>query len=150
MMSEVFGLAIHNVASFSWEILKILPPLLLLMSLLDAWVPRNFIEGKLGQDSGMQGMLFALLLGTTAAGPLFAAFPVALSLSRKGASTANVVVFLGAWSTLKLPMLLLESRFLGWEFTFWRIALTTPLVALIGVLVGRLSPLKNGETYSAT
>lgn len=114
------------------EVLAIVPAVLILIGLFDAWVPKEVVERGLGPKSGLRGLLFALLLGTGAAGPLYAAFPIGLSLREKGARTANLVIFLGAWATIKLPMLMMESAFLGTRFAMLRLALTAPGIVACG------------------
>ncbi len=123
------------------EVLAIVPSVLILLALFDAWVPKAVIERNLGAGSGAKGVLLALLLGTGAAGPIYAAFPIALALRAKGARTANLVVFLGAWATIKLPMLMLESAYLGSRFALLRLALTVPAILAMGFLLERLDPL---------
>ena len=132
--------ALLNAAGFLGEVLLILPPVLVLMGLLEAWVPRQLVEAHLGAASGWRGAGLAVLLGTSAAGPLYAAFPLALALGAKGARLANVAIFLGAWGAIKLPMLLIESNFLGVRFALLRLALTIPCVLAIGYLLERLLP----------
>lgn len=121
------------------DILAILPPALVLLSIVDSWIPHSTVESHLGAKSGVRGWLTALLLGSFAAGPLFAAFPIAKSLFEKATRTANVVIFLGAWATIKLPMLLMESHFLGMRFSLLRLALTVPFIIAIGLIVEKLS-----------
>jgi uncharacterized membrane protein YraQ (UPF0718 family) len=125
----------ENIFQFSVEILKILPPVLVLMALIEVWISREWMESQLGKKSGIKGVILSLLLGSTAAGPLFAAFPIAFSMKKKGVRTANLVIFLGAWSTIKIPLLLLESNFLGVQFALWRLVITVPLIVLIGYLL---------------
>lgn len=120
------------------QILAILPAVLVLLALFDAWVPRAVVERSLGPGSGLRGVAFALLLGTAAAGPIYAAFPLGLSLREKGARTANLVIFLGAWATIKAPMLLLESAYLGPRFTLIRFVLTVPGILGCGFFMERL------------
>ena len=60
------------------------------------------------------------MLGAAAAGPLYGAFPVAAVMMKKGASFFNVMVFIGAWSTLKIPMFLFETKYLGGLFSVTR------------------------------
>jgi len=122
------------------SILAIVPAVLVLIALFDAWVPRAVVERNLGPGSGLRGMALALLLGTAAAGPIYAAFPIGLALRQKGARTANLVIFLGAWASIKLPMLLLESAFLGTRFACLRLALTLPGIIGCGLLMERLEP----------
>ena len=125
------------------ELLWILPPVLLLIALIDAWVPRRLVEARLGPGSGFQGPLLALLLGTAAAGPIYAAFPVALALRAKGARTANLVIFLGAWAAIKIPMLMLESAYLGPRFALLRLGLTLPGVFAAGFLMEKVVPVES-------
>ena len=47
-------------------------------------------------------------LGTAAAGPIYAAFPLGLSLREKGARTANLVIFLGAGDIWRQGLKVLE------------------------------------------
>jgi uncharacterized membrane protein YraQ (UPF0718 family) len=123
----------------------ILPPVLLLLALLEAWLPSGAIESNLGKGAGVKGMLIATLMGSMAAGPLFAAFPIAASLSRKGGSTANTVIFLGSWATIKIPMLMMESRFLGVKFSLLRLVITIPFILLMGALMEKWSPLDHSD-----
>jgi uncharacterized membrane protein YraQ (UPF0718 family) len=64
-----------------------------------------------------------------AAGPLYAAFPIAAIMIKKGAKFTNILIFLGAWSTMKIPMFLFEMASLGYDF-----AVTRLLLSLVGIL----------------
>jgi uncharacterized membrane protein YraQ (UPF0718 family) len=112
------------------EMLLILPPVFVLLGLMDVWVPRETMTRLMGDDSGLRGMALGVFLGAAAAGPLYGAFPIALALTRKGASLRNVMIFVGSWSTLKIPMFLFETAALGpaWSVTRW-------LTSLMGVVV---------------
>jgi uncharacterized membrane protein YraQ (UPF0718 family) len=136
---QVATRAWHHTFDFALSILGILPPVLLLIGLLEAWIPATLVGDYLGEKSGAKGMFFAALMGSLAAGPLFTAFPVAASMTQKGGRLANTVIFLGAWATIKVPLLLMESRFLGLKFSLLRLAVTLPFIVLIGVLVEVLS-----------
>ncbi|WP_328760909.1 permease [Geomonas azotofigens] len=133
-------LAALNSTGFLMEVLSIVPPVMVLMGLMDVWVPRRLVESHLGPDSGAIGAGVAMLLGTAAAGPLYAAFPVAVSLRRKGARLANIVIFLGTWGTIKIPMILMESSFISLRFALLRLALTVPCILVCGYLMERLLP----------
>lgn len=136
--SNIIFQTLLNSFQFSIIVFKIFPPVLILMGLLDAWVPREKIIQHLGVKSGLKGVMLSLLIGSVAAGPLFAAFPIAQSLSDKGVRTSNTVIFLGAWATIKVPMLIMESSFLGARFAILRLVITVPFIILIGHLVERL------------
>lgn len=110
------------------EMLAILPAIFILLGLLDVWVPRETMIKMMGEGAGARGVALAFLLGSAAAGPLYAAFPIAVVLLQKGARLRNVLVFIGAWSTTKIPMLLFELGSMGWKFTVTRF-----LVNLLGI-----------------
>ena len=120
------------------EMILIIPPIFVLLGLLDVWVPRETMIKYLGDKSGVKGMLLAILLGSAAAGPLYGAFPVALVFMKKGARFANVLLFLGAWSTTKIPMLLFEFSALGATFTLTRLAVSLVGIFVIAFLVEKL------------
>jgi uncharacterized membrane protein YraQ (UPF0718 family) len=130
----------RNAAGFILEVLPIIPPVMVLMGLLDVWTPRKLVEDNLGAGSGVLGAMLAVVLGTAAAGPIYAAFPVAVSLRNKGATTANIAIFLGAWATIKIPMILMESSFIGLRFALLRLAFTIPGVLCVGYLMGKMVP----------
>ena len=117
------------------EMISILPPILVLCGLFDAWVPRQTIERLMGEASGARGASIALLLGTVAMGPLYAAFPIGKSLLEKGASLYNVAVFLCVWASIKIPMILFETKFLGARFALLRLALTIPSILIVSGLM---------------
>ncbi len=122
-------------AQYFKEMALIMPPVFLLMGLSEVWIPKNAIQKWLGKDAGVKGTAFALVFGTLPTGPLYIAFPLAASLLRKGASIHNMVVFLGAWAALKIPQLLVETEFLGPEFTALRFVTTLGVLLLMGVVM---------------
>jgi len=88
----------------------------------------------MGENSGFIGVAIAFFLGSAAAGPLYAAFPVAGILLKKGSKLSNVLIFIGAWSTTKIPLLLFEASSLGWKFMVLRFVINIPGIALIAYL----------------
>lgn len=124
-----------NATHFTLEVFKVFPAILVLMGLIDVWIPESFIENNLGKSSGMRGQVISLVLGSFASGPLFASFPIALSLLKKGGRVQNVVIFIGAWSTIKIPMILMESSFLSLRFSLLRFVITIPFLFLIGYVM---------------
>lgn len=140
---SVAGLSVTKSVSFLVEVLLIVPPVMILMGLLDAWVPRQLVEAHLGRDAGVRGSVVAILLGTAAAGPLYAAFPIALSLQQKGARLANVVIFLGTWATIKIPMIVMEGSFIGLRFALLRLTFTIPCVLAVGYLMEAMMPVES-------
>lgn len=120
------------------EMLTIIPPIFLLLGLLDVWVPRELLIRHMGPGSGLRGVMLAILIGSAAAGPLYGAFPVAAVLMKKGASFKNVMIFLGAWSTTKIPMVLFEISSLGRTFALTRLAASLVGIFIITLVVDRV------------
>jgi len=122
-----------------WMVLEILPPILVLVALLDVWVGKETMAALMGRSSGVKGLLIALALGSVAAGPLFIAFPIASMLARKGARYAYVVFFLGVWATTKLPVLLFELTFMGTTFTVLHVGVSLTLGLAGAFLIERFA-----------
>ncbi len=95
----------------------VLPPIFILIGLLDVWVPKETMVKFMGQRSGFVGGLIAVFIGAVGAGPLYVAFPIAALLIKKGARLAYVFLFLGAWTSVKLPIFMFEWASFGATFT---------------------------------
>jgi len=118
--------------------LGIIPPVFILVGLFDVWVPREKVTRHLGDRSGLKGTGLSIALGALAAGPLYAAFPIAEVMLRKGTSLRNIFIFIGAWSTMKIPMLLFEVQSLGMRFAISRYAMSFLGVFLIAFFLDKL------------
>lgn len=128
-----------EIISFQAEtMLLVIPPIFVLLGLLDAWVPREQMVRFMGPGAGIKGGVLAFLLGSFAAGPLYGAFPVAAVLMKKGAGFSNILIFIGAWSTTKVPMLLFESSALGARFALSRLAIDIVGIVLIAMAIKAL------------
>ena len=78
-------------------------------------------------------------------GPLYGAFPVAAVMMKKGASPYNVMLFLGAWSTLKIPMFLFETQYLGLTFSVPRWISSLVGIVVMAFLIDRWVPEKEKQ-----
>ena len=134
LLPDLGKLALNNTLGSLKEMLSVLPPIFILLGLLDVWVDRATMMKYTGKGSGFKGVLIAFLLGSAAAGPLYAAFPFAAVMLKKGSSLFNVLIFIGAWSTTKIPLLAFEASSMGIKFTLIRLALSLvgiPIIALV-------------------
>jgi len=139
--NSAFGLrAGTNLYGFLIEMASVLPAMFLLVGLFEVWVPRHLVERHTGVNAGAAAVVWVILLATLQAGPLYGAFPVAMSLWRKGCAPRNVFIYLGAFSAMKIPMLTFEVAFLGWSFSLARTLITLPVFILIGFAMERLLP----------
>jgi uncharacterized membrane protein YraQ (UPF0718 family) len=116
------------------EMLSVVPPIFILLGLLDVWVKRETMVKLMGERSKFVGIFIAFFLGSAAAGPLYAAFPVAGMLLKKGSKFSNVLIFIGAWSTTKIPLLLFEASSMGWTFMLLRFAIDIPVIVIIAYI----------------
>jgi len=114
------------------EMITFIPFLFIIVGLFDVWFPKEKIEKHIGDESGVKGIFTVIILAMLQAGPLYGAFPVAYILYKKGASIKNIFIYLGAFSTLKIPMLGIEIGYLGLNFTLSRTLVALPLFILVG------------------
>ncbi|MDZ7371961.1 MAG: permease, partial [candidate division KSB1 bacterium] len=131
----VIDMTKSHLVPFFIEMLSFLPPLFILIGLFDVWVPKETVVKYIGERSGVRGTVIVILFAMLQAGPLYVAFPIAHLLLKKGISLRNVFIYLGAFSTLKIPMLTFEMTFLGVRFSLLRTAITIPVFILIAVLM---------------
>lgn len=145
-VNVVVGLTLPEIGAKSFELtrnnllemISVIPPIFVLLGLLDVWVDRATMIRYTGKRSGLKGVLIAFLLGSAAAGPLYAAFPVAAVMLKKGSSLFNVFIFIGAWSTTKIPLLTFEAASLGLTFTLTRLMLSIIGIVLIAATADSL------------
>jgi len=126
-----------NFNEFFIEMISFIPFLFILIGLFDVWFPKEMLEKHIGQESGIKGIFLVILLAMLQAGPLYGAFPVAYLLHKKGASVKNIFIYLGAFSSMKIPMLGIEMGYLGIKFTILRTLISLPLFILIGYMMER-------------
>jgi len=126
----------QNFVSFSVTMLKILPGAFILIGLFEVWVKRETIERHFGEESGIRGYLWAILLSSATVGGIYVAFPIAYSLYHKGAKLSIIFTYLGAAAICRIPMTIFEASFLGIKFTAIRWLVSLPLVIITSILLG--------------
>lgn len=127
--------ALSNSTYYLIEMAQILPVIFMLTVAIDVLIPKEWIVKRLGKKSGLGGAALALAFGSLSAGPIYAAFPIAKTLHKKGASIGNVVVILSAWAVIKVPMLANEAKFLGPGFMAVRWILTVAFIFGVGLIM---------------
>lgn len=136
--NDVFLKSIKTTGGYLKEMVQILPAVFVISGLITVWVPREIITKRLGNDSGLKGNLLSMILGSVSAGPIYAAFPIAFSLINKGASIINIVILISTWAVIKVPMLVVESKFLGMNFMIVRTLLTIPSIFVISYITSKV------------
>lgn len=140
-INKSLGKEIIGITSFSLkEMIQVIPPIFLLLGLLDVWVPKETMTKFMGEGSGLKGILLAMFIGSAAAGPLYGAFPVAAVFMKKGVSLKNILIFIGAWSTTKIPLILFEITSLGPKFALTRFLINIPGIIIIATILSKIVP----------
>lgn len=130
------GLKSLSIAAYSFkEMALVIPPVFILLGLLDVWVPKETMIKYMGEKSGLKGIVLAIILGSAAAGPLYGAFPIAAVFMKKGVKFTNILIFIGAWSTTKIPMFLFEMSALGAKFAVTRLIIDIPGIIIIAYIL---------------
>ncbi len=127
----------NNFWDFLKEMLIALPIMFVIIGLFDVWVSKEKVQKHIGESSGIKGILLVMLLAFVQAGPLYAAFPVAYILKKKGTSSVNIFIYLSSYTMAKVPMLTFEIGFLGLKFSILRLLLSIPVFILIGIIMGK-------------
>ena len=127
------------------DMMSFMPPVFILIGLLDEWVSRETLMKYMGDDSGVRGMLLSLLMGSVAAGPLYAAFPVCVILMRKGVRMLNMYILIFAWCTTKVHHLLFESANLGVNFMLARLVCNIVGMVIIAFIMEKTTPKEERE-----
>ena len=139
IFNNSFGqLAVKNSQYYLKEMLMIMPCIFVITALLDVWIPKKVITRYLGKDAHLKGILLSFLFGGISAGPIYAAFPICVTLHKKGASVRNIVIILSSWAVIKLPMLLNEIKYLGLRFMVIRWILTVLAIILFSWITSKL------------
>ncbi len=146
VINRELGFKALGITAFSVkEMMLVIPPIFVLLGLLDVWVPRETMIKYMGKGSGIKGIVLAIIIGSVAAGPLYGAFPVAAVFMKKGVTFSNILIFIGAWSTTKIPMFLFELTSLGAKFAITRLLVDIPGIILIAFVLSKLIPKKEVE-----
>jgi uncharacterized membrane protein YraQ (UPF0718 family) len=120
------------------EMMMVFPAVMVVMGLFAVWVSKETVVKHLGKTSGVKGFFLSLFLGALPTGPLYVAFPLAASLLKKGARVSNIVIFLSAWSCIKLPQEMVELQFLGVKFMLLRLLLTIIFIIFMAIFIEKV------------
>lgn len=107
----------------------------LVAGLAETMMPREWVAGALGAESGWKGLFLASAAGiATPAGP-FVSMPLAAGMLRSGAAPAPVIAFLSAWSLLSIHRLVSwEVPIMGASFALTRWALCLFVPVMVGAM----------------
>jgi uncharacterized membrane protein YraQ (UPF0718 family) len=126
--------------SAAWKSFSSIAPTFLavfaLVGLIDTFIPAELIERALGSGNHLLSLLLGGALGSLAAGPPAAAFPIASTLLAGGALPAAIAAFIVSWTLVGIVSLPFEARIFGMKFALWRNGLSFIFALLIGATMG--------------
>ena len=91
-------------------------------------IPDGLVAAYIGSDSGLGGVLFAMLIGGMIPGGPMISFPLVVVLNESGAGLVQLVTLLTAWSVFALHRVIIyEIPLMGVRFSLIRLASSLPL-----------------------
>src|SRR5215210_4086728 len=110
------GDGLWNAFLMAWEVWWALVLGFFISAVVQAWIPRERVEGALS-GSGVGPIAKATGLGAASSSCSYAAIAIAKSLFQKGASAATALAFQFASTNLVWELGLVLWVLIGWEFT---------------------------------
>jgi len=119
------------------KLFPILIPLFIIIGILLAVVTPSFISSYLGDESGIIGYLFALVVGGITFLPSFVAFPLGAELLQAGAGVAQVAGFLVALMSVGLVYYPAESKYFSKKSAVYRnvVSFAAAIIVILIVMV---------------
>ncbi|EHM09833.1 putative permease [Thermanaerovibrio velox DSM 12556] len=96
------------------------------------------IAALLGKQSGVSGVLLALLIGSITLMPGFVAFPLASAMVKAGAGYAQMGAFVSSLMMVGVVTFPMEAKILGVRLALWRNLLSLVLSFFIALVLGRV------------
>jgi uncharacterized membrane protein YraQ (UPF0718 family) len=98
-------------------------------------LPREVVARVVGAESGLVGLLIAMIMGAVLPGGPLTIYPVAGAFLVLGADVGTAITFITAWNLLGYNRALIwELPFFGTEFVGWRILIALPLPIIAGMM----------------
>ncbi|WP_037572495.1 hypothetical protein [Spirochaeta cellobiosiphila] len=119
--------------------LKILPlvvPLFLIVGVLLTYITPTMIQSVMGKESGITGILIALVMGSVAFMPPFVTYPLGAELIDQGAGLSQVAALVTALMGVGVVYMQAETKFFGLASTLRRNALALFAAVIVAGVVG--------------
>ena len=133
-MLEKIGDGLWNAVEMAWEVWWALVLGFAISAIVQAWVPRERIEGLMS-GSDVRSIGWATGLGAASSSCSYAAIAIAKSLFQKGSSAASALAFQFASTNLVWELGLVLWVLIGWQFTLAEYVGGIVMIALMTVLL---------------
>ena len=124
----------------AWRSFENILPSVLVVLLLVGFVltvlDSQTISKLIGEESGIMGMIIALVVGSITLIPGFVAFPLASSLLNAGAGYAQIAMFISTLMMVGLETLPLESKYFGKKLSLKRNMLALIVAIVVSCVIG--------------
>jgi uncharacterized membrane protein YraQ (UPF0718 family)/YHS domain-containing protein len=133
-MFEVIWNGLKDSFLMAWEVWWALVLGFAISAIVQAWVPRERIQGLMS-GSGVRSIGWATGLGAASSSCSYAAIAIAKSLFQKGASAASALAFQFASTNLVWELGLVLWVLIGWQFTVAEFVGGIVMIVLMTVLL---------------
>ncbi len=135
------SLAIIGIKKTALMLIKIAPLLvfvLLVMTAMNLYIDSGKIKKHLGEESGIRGWIYSIVVGVLISGPPYVLFPMLKDLKKHGMKSSLLAVFLYN-RNVKISFLPVMVYYFGLKFTIIVSVLIVVFSVLNGLVVGALS-----------
>ncbi|MFW6103354.1 MAG: permease [Chloroflexota bacterium] len=133
---ERAGQALALAAKSAFRLLPTILAIIVMISLLLAFVPPEQISRFVGDQAGVGGVLFIAALGAVLHIPAIVSFPLAASLLQSGASVAAVAAFIATLTMVGVVTLPAEIQQLGRKMALLRNGMSFGIALVIALIMG--------------
>ncbi len=133
--------AIESLKIAGKSFINILPMVLLIIiiiSLLLGFIPPEQIAKFIGEQSGIEGILFIGVVGAVTHIPALLSFPIAASLLEEGASVSAVTAFITTLTMIGIVTLPIEIKEIGGKIAILRNGLSFIIAIIIALIMGAI------------
>ncbi len=126
-------MAIKNTAIMLVKIFPLLVIVLFFMSVVNLYIESGKIKEHMGKESGIKGIMYAIIAGILVSGPPYVLFPMLRDLKKGGARSGLLAIFLYN-RNIKIPYIPVMIYYFGLNFTI----IISTLIVLFSILNGML------------
>jgi uncharacterized membrane protein YraQ (UPF0718 family) len=102
-------------------------------------IPGGLVADHIGPDSGLTGVLIAMLVGGFIPGGPLLSFPLVVVLYEAGAGLVQLITLLTAWSVFAMHRVVIyEIPMMGWRFSVVRLLSSLPLPLIAAAMTSLL------------
>ncbi|ATW23723.1 permease [Candidatus Formimonas warabiya] len=114
------------------NVLPLIAAALLLAGMIEAVIPKEFVQQWLAHEAGIKGIILGSFGGMCLAMGPYAAFPIMASIYKAGAGLSTMVSVFAGWAFMGVLDFTYEGSIFGIRFAATKLALGLPFCFLTG------------------